>query len=303
MRRPLAALFACSMVAACGGEGTPSGSIGAPPPPAATNYSLRFYGTGSGGIDRVQIPLLDPSGISRPVNIGNIAAAGVGAGDFTIEFWIKGSTLDNPSAPCTPGQTGNHYWSNGAVIIDRDVRSGADFGAYGAALFGGRVAFGVSRGSGGQTLCGVQNVLDGNWHHVALTRQFNSGAMKIFVDGAVDSATMDTSAGGDVSYNPAHPNPDANDAFLVLGAEKYDVGLAFNGFLDELRISTNLRYLSTFTPPTAEFSADTATAALYHFDEPSGTAVLDSSTGGASPGFLLPAASGAASNRSTDTPF
>jgi hypothetical protein len=300
MRRPLAALFACSLVASCGGDGpAATGSIGGgPPPPAATNYSIRFFGTGSGDLDRVKIPLTDPSGLtSRPVNIG--------ATDFTVEFWIKGALLDNPTVPCTTGPIGKDAWANGAVVIDRDVLGDGDLGEYGASLFGGQMAFGVSRDGAGQTLCGGRNVLDGNWHHVALTRQFITGSMKIFVDGAVDAAINDPGASGDVSYNLAHPNPDVNDAFLVLGAEKHDLApaVAFNGFLDELRLSTALRYTATFTRPSAAFAVDVDTAALYHFDEPSGTTIGDASNGNASPGVLLPAATGAASHHSTDTPF
>jgi len=296
MHRSLAALFACALVAGCGSDGPPpSNASNSPgPPPAATNFSLRFFGTGTGDIDRVKIPLLDPNTNPRPVNIG--------AGDFTIEFWIKGAQLDNPTAPCTPGLIGKDTWASGAVVIDRDVVGDGDFGEYGASLFGGQVAFGVTRIAGGQTVCGGRNVLDGNWHHVALTRQFASGAMKIFVDGAQDVAQTDANASLDVSYNPAHPNPDVNDPYLVLGAQKHDTGLAFNGFIDELRLSNVLRYTATFMPPAAEFVVDVNTMALYHFDEASGTDIIDA-VGNASPGVLLPAATGAASNRSSDTPF
>ncbi|HUL64574.1 MAG TPA: LamG domain-containing protein [Burkholderiaceae bacterium] len=296
MRRSLAALFACALVAGCGSDGPPPGnaSNNPGPPPAGTNFSLHFFGTGSGDIDRVKIPLLDPSTNPRPVNIG--------ATDFTIEFWIKGAQLDNPTAPCRAGLIGKDAWASGAVVIDRDVLGDGDFGEYGVSLFGGQVAFGVNHVAGGQTVCGGQNVLDGNWHHVALTRQFASGAMKIFVDGAQDAAQTDANAAGDVRYNAAHSNPDVNDQFLVLGAEKHDTGLAFNGLIDELRLSNVLRYTATFTPPAAEFVVDADTMALYHFDESSGTDIVDA-LGNASPGVLLPAATGAASNRSSDTPF
>jgi hypothetical protein len=226
----------------------------------------------------------------------------VGATDFTLEFWIKGSKTDNPSTPCTAGAIGKDAWTAGAVVIDRDVLGDGDFGEYGVALFGGQVAFGVNRNSGGQTVCGGRDVLDGSWHHVALTRRLSTGTMTIFVDGGQDSAVVD--AGGDVSYNPAHPGPAANDPFLVLGAEKFDVAnaKAFKGLLDELRLSIGLRYLGTFARPTGPFTPDGNTAALYHFDESSGTVITDAN-GNASPGVLSPAASGATSHRSTDTPF
>jgi hypothetical protein len=148
-------------------------------------------------------------------------------------------------------------------------------------------------------------VLDTNWHHVALTHQRATGELKIFVDGAQDASALDPTASGDVSYNPAHLNPDANDPFLVLGANKHDPAppLAFKGLIDELRVSTMLRYTATFTRPSGSFVADGNTAALYHFDESSGTDIVDASNGNASAGVLIPAASGAASHRSTDTPF
>src|SRR5262245_42030449 len=98
MRRSLAALFACSLVVSCGGDdgGPTPGSINPPgPAPAPSNFSLRFFGTGAGDIDRVKIPLLNPNGISRLVNIG--------ATDFTLEFWIKGANADNPTVQCTTG--------------------------------------------------------------------------------------------------------------------------------------------------------------------------------------------------------
>jgi hypothetical protein len=302
MRRSLAALFACSLVLSCGGDdgGPTSGSINPPgPAPAPSNFSLRFFGTDAGDVDRVKIPLLNPNGTPRLVNVG--------ATDFTLEFWIKGTAADNPTVPasCTTGAIGKDTWALGAVVIDRDVLGDGDFGEYGVSVFGGQLAFGVTRSSGGQTVCGRNDVLDGAWHHVAFTRQRGSGEMKIFVDGALDIVLLDPSASNDVSYNPAHPNPDTNDQYLVLGAEKHDLTTAhaFKGFIDELRLSNILRYTATFQPPAGAFVADGSTVALYHFDEATGTDIVDASNGNASPGVLIPAASGAASHRSNDTPF
>jgi hypothetical protein len=298
MRRPLAALFMCSLLAGCDSGGPPAtGVINPPgPPPAPAKFSLRFFGTGTGDIDRVKIALTSNSTTSRPVNIG--------ATDFTIEFWIKGNKPDNPTPACTAGSIGNGAWAGGAVVFDRDVLGDGDFGDFGVALFNGQVAFGVSRSSGGQTLCGASDVLDGAWHHVALTRELATGAMKIFVDGGQDVALSSPAAALNVSYNPAHPNPAANDAFLVLGAEKHDLvnAVAFNGLIDELRLSTRLRYAGTFPRPSVPFDVDGDTAALYHFDESSGTDIVDAN-GNSSPGVLIPAGSGAPSHRSSDTPF
>ncbi len=94
--------------------------------------------------------------------------------------------------------------------------------------------------------------------------------------------------GGDISYPDAAPAVQANDPYLVLGAEKYDTGLAFSGWLDELRISTKLRYAANFPRPRAPFVSDRFTAALYHFDDGDGATLHDSSgaVGGPSSGQI-----------------
>ncbi|MBM3667645.1 MAG: hypothetical protein FJW90_09250 [Actinobacteria bacterium] len=58
-----------------------------------------------------------------------------------------------------------------------------------------------------------------------------------------------------------------SDPFLVIGAEKHDAGSAypsFHGWVDELRLSTRLRYTRAFSPPDGRFRVDAGTAALYH---------------------------------------
>jgi hypothetical protein len=98
---------------------------------------------------------------------------------------------------------------------------------------------------------------------------------------------------GDISYRDgratSYPN---SDPFLVIGAEKHDAGPAypsFSGWIDEVRLSTVVRYASNFTPPAAPFVADGDTVLLYHFDDgtpntPCTGAVTDSSIGTQNPG-------------------
>ena len=82
--------------------------------------------------------------------------------------------------------TANDAWINGHVVIDRDVYGGGDRGDFGISLLDGRVVFGASKGSAGATICGATNVLDGAWHHVAVTRRASDGRMQLWVDGALD---------------------------------------------------------------------------------------------------------------------
>ena len=68
--------------------------------------------------------------------------------------------------------------------------------------------------------------------------------------------------------------------FLVFGAEKHDAAVgsypSYSGLLDEIRFSEVVRYTgNSFSVPTAAFTVDADTAALYHFDEGSGTVALD----------------------------
>lgn len=257
--------------------------------PSGQNRSLRFYGTGSGGIDRVVVPLA----AGTPVNVG--------AGDFTVEFWIKGALADNPASGCS---TANDAWINGHVVVDRDVYGGGDYGDYGISLLGGKVAFGVSNGGSGATVCGTTNVLDGAWHHVAVTRRASDGRMQVWVDGALAGANASSPAGGNVSYRVGRSTSYPADPTLVFGAEKHDAGSAypsFNGWLDEVRVSTTIRYSAAFTRPSARFAVDAGTAALYHFDAGSGTAAADAV--GSSPGTLMVGGPSSGPAWSVDVPF
>ncbi len=292
-RKSLAMLFAAAALSACGG-GSKTGSIGAPPPPPpATNFALRFFGTGANDVDRVKIAL-EAGGVSRPVNIG--------ATDFTIEFWIKGNVADNNTPVCTVGALAQDAWINGNIVIDRDVFGDGDFGDYGIALLGGRVAFGVNRSSGGATLCGGQ-VLDGMWHHVAVIRERATGEMRIFVDGA-PTTLSNVAASLDVSYRAGRTTAFANDPFLVFGAEKRDAGAqfpSFNGLLDDVRLSSFLRYTNAFARPNAPLVADGNTVALYSFNEGSGTTIIDSA--GGSDGVRRIGGPSNGPQYVTDTPF
>ncbi len=244
-------------------------------------HSLRFFGNGTGQIDRVKVPLDNPH---RPVDVG---------GDFTVEFWMRGTAWENQGV--VAAQANGDGWITGNVIIDRDVFGSGDFGDWGIAVGNnGRLGFGVDRaGSGLTIITDSGNVLDGAWHHVAVTRANGTGAMAIYVDGA--RLATGTGPTGDVSYRDGRATSWSNsDPYLVFGAEKHDAEdiyggsyPSFSGWLDEVRISTSVRYTgAVVTRPDAPFVTDAATTGLWHFDEGSGDQVGDGSgaTGGPSHG-------------------
>jgi hypothetical protein len=235
--------------------------------------ALRFFGTGSGDVDRVKIPLEN-----RPVNIG--------ATDATIEWWMRANPGENPTSACTPGEDN---WILGAIMFDRDIIGDGDFGDWGISLRGGRLAVGVDNGITEVGICGATDLADGAWHHVAVTRRSADGRLQIFVDGQLDGGGVGPA--GDISYRSGRLTSFPNhEPFLVIGAEKYDAGdqyPSFRGWIDEVRLSTTIRYTSNFIRPSQPFTPDPQTAALYHFDEGAGNQIIDSSgaAGGPSEGL------------------
>jgi hypothetical protein len=248
-----------------------------------------------GDIDRVKIRIDDPSTPNPD------PPANVGATNFTLEFWMRAAAAENTAGPQICGA--NINWINGNIVFDRD-RFNQDR-KFGLSIAGGRFIFGVTGiGIGNNlTICSITNVLDNVWHHVAVQRRRSDGQMWLFVDGNPEATAG--GPGGDISY-PFHavpgnfcgPNgsgtgnqPCLNDPFLVIGAEKHDAGSqypSYSGFIDEVRISTMLRYPATggFARPTQPFGPDSSTAALYHFDEGQGDVINDFSlppAGGLSP--------------------
>ena len=155
-------------------------------------------------------------------------------------------------------------------------------------LTGGRVAFGVSAGSVGNTICGATVVADGAWHHVAVTRQKSNGRLRIYVDGVLDAeGDGNVGSNADVSYQNGLVTGHESDPYLVIGAEKHDADPStypsYRGWIDEIRLSTTQRYTGArFTRPFSPFSSDGSTAALYHLDEGAGDTIGDASGGGSS---------------------
>ncbi len=274
--------------------------------PGGSGYALRFYGNGRNDIDRVKIPVDDPATSSPgpPVDVGST--------DFTLEFWVRGARADNRAGAISCGS--NINWIRGNIVVDRDRYDQGR--AFGISLGAGRVAFGV-RSSGDRTICGSSDVLDGQWHHVAVQRRRSDGWQWIYVDGVLEAQA--DGPDGDVSY-PDNGVPlyrcgsgggqqcTFSDPFIVLAAEKHDAGSSYpsyRGVLDELRISKILRYNGNFARPGAAFVTDASTVGLYHFDEGQGTIASDTSgaAGGPSNGTLRYGGNPAGPVWTTDSPF
>lgn len=256
------------------------------------NQSVEFFGTGTGDADRIKI--------SRVSNPSANNGADIGAGDMTLELWIRTKTGNNSSYS---GSGGSGTYTSAAIVgnalIDCDVYNRNP--AFVWTLTSGRLTFGWKTSGGDYTLVGSIDLRDGAWHHIAVCRTSSSGLVAMYVDGERDGTV--TTLTGDLSYPGGTPEPEGEqgDTYMVLGAEKHDAGASypsFRGYMTELRVSNSVRYSgASFSPPTARFTDDANTEVLMHMTESSGTTMTDSSASGAN-GTLQ---TGAA--RSTASPF
>jgi len=224
-------------------------------------YGVRFYGNGTGQIDRLRIEVDNPA--DPPIDVG--------AGNFCYEFWMRCAFADNT----TTATDEDARYSN--IILDRDIWGHERGWVLGVTRNAGNTAliacFGVAgAGLSWTTIFGTSNVGDGRWHHIALTR--STSTVRLFVDG-IQEATGTYS--GDLSYpNGVRPTEGQDNPYLVIGTEKHDVGFGYDGEFAEFRVSDIARYTSTFTPPQS-ISVDGDTAALFLFAEQTGTTAYDTS--------------------------
>lgn len=104
------------------------------------------------------------------------------AADFTLSFWIKTSQdSGNESGPA---------WA-GAGIVSADI-PGQFYDSIPAALDGGQIGF--NTGPDDDTLNSTQDINDGNYHHVAITRAQGTGEKRIYIDGVLDSSDLATTS-------------------------------------------------------------------------------------------------------------
>jgi len=177
---------------------------------------------------------MDFDGTGDYLSIPDSSDWDLGAGDFTVEGWIRASTTGEQTIFGTEVDTGTAgRWAfhlGSANKLEFFVRGQAD------------------------PLVESTAVLSiGAWYHVAAER--SSGTITLYINGSVDGTVSNTTslvAGG-----------------LVIGCW-YTGGTSslLTGYLDELRISDTARYDGAFTPQTRgnPFVSDSNTKLLIHSD-------------------------------------
>jgi hypothetical protein len=175
------------------------------------------------------------------------------SGDWTIEGWIN--TSDTLSEFLNYQDQGtNDGWAIGTRSSNRFLHVN-------------------SNGSTGlSVLLSSNNAWTTNtWTHFAFTYDASATRLSIF-------------AGGNrVAQNTSWVSPDANTVEeLRIGFGYGNSGGLFNdgpyyyqGYIDEIRISTTVRYTgTTYTVPTAAFDNDADTVLLLHFDGTNGSTTI-----------------------------
>lgn len=152
--------------------------------------------------------------------------------DFTIECWFRGNSF-------------NQF--NGLVSLGSD-RSGNEYILLIEQISGSNYLRAASHG-GGNLSAGTTTISTNTWYHAAVTREGTT--VKLFLNGNLEDTDTRTFTAGQQTTS------------LKIGSFG-DGTLAFNGHIDEVRISNTARYTATFTPSTTPFVNDANTLLLIH---------------------------------------
>jgi hypothetical protein len=155
--------------------------------------------------------------------------------DLTIEATVRGSVDHEPETPMPVAV----WWEVFALAETKD----------------GRFLWGPDEGEAGTGVYDTSGIMDGQIHHVAGTWA-SDGKIELYVDG------------GKIGFSTEEPSSVIGD-WLQLGCwDAEDAG--FEGTIDEVRLSSVVRYTEPFEPPTQPYEVDGDTVGLWHFDEGEG---------------------------------
>ena len=191
----------------------------------------------------VDCPCLSPSRAIRftggCLTVENPPAIAAKKG-FTVEFWMRTESLINARLldQRITAELGEPDWSISYVVIGGK----------------GLLRFHYGNTTSADSQIGMSSVMlnDGGWHHIALAR--DDSTVRWFVDGTGITGNLTNNI---QDFAPGTP--------LTVGCGRFG-DQAFDGAIDELRISNFARYVTSFEPPGRHYR-DVATLALFHLDE------------------------------------
>jgi hypothetical protein len=177
---------------------------------------------------------------------------------FTVEGWVKRTSDTGRYETFLSNASSSYGQETVGVYVDG---GNADCGSSPSDQF----AWAYTRVGGGWFFqcSGVSATLN-VWYHIAVTRD-SANVTRIFVNGVLRNTINGTAA------------PTTSTGAFGIGNAGDAVTEFFPGLLDELRISSIVRYSSNFTPQTTPFITDASTVTLYHLDEGTGQVLNDAS--------------------------
>jgi hypothetical protein len=205
----------------------------------------------------VSFPAASPSAF---INVAkNYSQGGDGlkiTGSFTVELWIKPTR--NP--------WGNPSYSNPVAICKTVDGWGASSKTPFCLTLGGadssHLSASWSIGTNNHVYSQPGALIPLNdWSHLAVSVDASTGTIRSFLNGKLGT----TNSGlGQLTFD------DLNEG-LTIGALYRKISGTnegyFQGEIDEVRISNNIRYTSDFSKPMTPFTPDANTLALWHFDQ------------------------------------
>jgi hypothetical protein len=189
-------------------------------------------GTAAGGaqIDTAQCKFGVASGLfdgtGDYISYANNADFNFGAGDFTVDCWIRFNSTSNPQVIAGRNGTSDRSWS-----LYYNANNLRFAGYWNGAIQDQPFSWTPTKEI---------------WYHVAVVR---SGAnLKLYVNGNQIGST----------YNISTYNIRDSSSVFYIGENVQDTGYGFNGWIDEFRITKGLaRWTTTFTSPTTAYASST----------------------------------------------
>lgn len=199
---------------------------------------------------------------------------------FTVEAWVKipkptsgTSVREYPLVVYTKPQTWVDYGYILKLNIEVQEKSGSSRPDFQALM-----ADSTSNINGNYvSVWSTVSVPSDTWYHVAATAWWKNNICyaNIFVNGVL---TGSSSTGRNNCHFSTQQPKDLRLARHPEGGGG-TLGYDFNGFADDIRISSSIRYTQNFQAPTIPFVNDQSTLLLYHLDENDGsTSIKDSSS-------------------------
>jgi len=188
-----------------------------------------------------------------------------GTADFTMEFWFR--TVNKPSGASGNGRFPVIFKTNGASTF---TNGNNWLGVYDrhSTINNTKLSvfcptFYFSNGSVA-LLTSTSNVSNNVWTHVAIVR--DSGDFKLFYNGNLEATRTGTA---NLNIDTASGTTTVRDIRIGMGDTLNDN--SYNGYVDEVRVSKNVRYTANFTPSAYSFTSDANTLLLMHADGTNGS--------------------------------